>query len=118
MSSAKPAVPASADLPLDNIPVQDVGHHAAPAIDPNMIARLANAFFQQSPAPLTNAPPPFGPPALTPSLPDVPAPSVVTTIAPHAPARVSFGPPDVPQTTIPSVVPTPNIPAPAAPTGL
>ncbi|GLI93453.1 family 2A encapsulin nanocompartment cargo protein cysteine desulfurase [Methylocystis echinoides] len=118
MSSAKPAVPASADLPLDNIPVQDVGHHAAPAIDPNMIARLANAFFQQSPAPLTNAQPPFGPPALTPSLPDVPAPSVVTTLAPHAPARVSFGPPDVPQTTIPSVVPTPNIPAPAAPTGL
>ena len=34
MSTAKPAAPTSADLPLDPIPVQDVGHHAAPAIDP------------------------------------------------------------------------------------
>jgi cysteine desulfurase/selenocysteine lyase len=118
MSSAKPAVPASADLPLDNLPVQDAGHHAAPAIDADVIARLANAFFQQPPVALAASPSPFGPPALTPSLPDAPAPSVVTTVAPYAPARASFGPPDIPQTTIPSVVPTPNIPAPAAPTGL
>ncbi len=117
-SSAKPAVPASADLPLETLSAQDAGRHTAPPIDADMIARLANAFFQQPPAPLASAPPPFGPPALTPSLPDAPAPSVVTTVAPHAPARASFGPPDIPQTTIPSVVPTPNIPAPAAPTGL
>ena len=40
MSSAKPAGPTSADLPLDPIPVQDAGHPATPAIDPDMIARL------------------------------------------------------------------------------
>lgn len=118
MSPAKPAIPASADLPLDNLPAQDAGHHAAPTIDPNMIARLANAFFQQPPVPLANSSLPFGPPALTPSLPDAPAPSVVTTVAPLAPARAQMGPPDVPPTTILSVIPTPNIPAPAAPTGL
>ncbi|MGJ0510674.1 MAG: family 2A encapsulin nanocompartment cargo protein cysteine desulfurase [Methylocystis sp.] len=118
MSSAKPAAPASADLPLDAVPTQDVGDHARPVLDPDLIARLANAFFQQPPVALSPAPLPFGPPAHTPSLPDAPAPSVVTTVAPHAPARAPFGPPDIPQTTIPSVVPTPNIPAPAAPTGL
>jgi cysteine desulfurase/selenocysteine lyase len=118
MSPAKPAIPASADLPLDNVPVQDAGRHAAPIVDPDMIARLANAFFQQPPVSPADSPLPFGPPVLTPSLPDAPAPSVVTTVAPYAPARASYGPPDVPQTTIPSVVPTPNIPAPAAPTGL
>ncbi|WP_442755730.1 family 2A encapsulin nanocompartment cargo protein cysteine desulfurase [Methylocystis sp. JAN1] len=118
MSPAKPAIPASADLPLDSLPVQDAGHHAAPMIEPDMIARLANAFFQQPLVQPTASAPPFGPPVLTPSLPDAPAPSIVTTVAPLAPARSSYGPPDVPQTTIPSVVPTPNIPAPAAPTGL
>jgi len=117
MSPAKPAVPASADLPLDALPVQDAGHHAAPVIDPDMIARLANAFFQQPPVQPAGSPP-FGPPVLTPSLPDAPAPSVATTVAPHTPARAPYGPPDIPQTTIPSVLPTPNIPAPAAPTGL
>lgn len=118
MSSAKPAAPASADIPLDALPAQDLGNHEQPVIDPDMIARLANAFFQQPPAALPPSQPPFGPPAHTPSLPDAPAPSVVTTVAPHAPARAPFGPPDIPQTTIPSVAPTPNIPAPAAPTGL
>lgn len=118
MSSAKPAAPASADLPLDPVPVQDAGHHAAPAIDPDMIARLANAFFQQPLLSPAATPLPLAPPAHMPSLPDTPAPSVVTTAAPFAPARAPFGPPDIPQTTIPSVVPTPNIPAPSAPTGL
>ncbi len=118
MSSAKPAGPTSADLPLDPIPVQDAGHHATPAIDPDMIARLANAFFQQPPVTPAAAPMPLAPPAHMPGLPDTPAPSVVTTVAPFAPARTPFGPPDIPQTTIPSVVPTPNIPAPSAPTGL
>lgn len=118
MTSAKPALPASADFPLDNVPAQDVGHHGAPVIDPDMIARLANAFFQQPPVQPAAAGLPFGPPVLAPSLPDLPAPSIVTTVAPLAPARTPYGPPDAPQTTIPSVVPTPNIPAPAAPTGL
>ncbi|QGM97767.1 family 2A encapsulin nanocompartment cargo protein cysteine desulfurase [Methylocystis parvus] len=118
MSSAKPAIPASADLPLDHVPAQDAGRHAPPSIDPDAIARLANAFFQQPPVQPTSSASPFGPPVLTPSLPDAPAPSVVNTVAPYAPARSPYGPPDVPQTTIPSVIPTPNIPAPAAPTGL
>ena len=117
MSSAKPAAPASADLPLDHLPTQDIGDPARPVLDATVIARLANAFFQQQPFAAPVASPPVGPPAHMPGLPDAPAPSVVTTLAPHAPARAPLGPPDVPQTTIPSVVPTPNIPAPAAPTG-
>lgn len=117
MSPVKPAIPASADLPLDAVAVQDADHHAVPVIDPDMIARLANAFFQQPPVHPAAASP-FGPPVLTPSPPDAPAPSVTTTVAHHTPARAPYGPPDIPQTTIPSVVPTPNIPAPAAPTGL
>ena len=52
---------------------------------------------------------------MTPSLTDIPAPSIVTTVAPLAPARAPFGPIDFPPTTIPSVVPTPNVPAPSAP---
>lgn len=118
MSSAKPAAPTSADLHLDALPTQDAGDHQRPVIDPDVIERLANAFFQQPPVTVAPSPLPFGPPAHTPSLLDLPAPSVVTTVAPYAPARAPFSPPDVPQTTIPSVVPTPNIPAPSAPTGL
>ena len=106
--------PTLADSPIDGAPAQDVTHHAPAPFDPQMIAGLANAFFQAPPS----APVPFGPPVATPNLPDAPAPSVVTTAAPFAPARAPLGPPDVPPTTIPSVVPTPNIPAPSAPTTL
>ncbi|RTL86159.1 MAG: SufS family cysteine desulfurase [Hyphomicrobiales bacterium] len=118
MSSVKSAAPVSADPPFEALPAKDFNEHARPAFDPALIARLANAFFQQPPVAFSSSPLPFGPPAHTPSLPDAPAPSVVTTAAPHTPARAPFGPPDIPQTTIPSVVPTPNIPAPGAPTGL
>jgi len=117
MSPAQPA-PTLADLPVDGAPTQDVAHHAPLAPDAQMIARLANAFFQAPPASATAAPVPFGLPATAPNLPDAPAPSLVTTAAPYAPARSPFGPPDLPPTTIPSVVPTPNVPAPAAPTTL
>ena len=117
MSPAQPA-PTLADLPVDGAPSQDVAHHAPLAPDAQMIARLANAFFQAPPASLTSAPVPFGLPVTAPNLPDAPAPSVVTTAAPFAPARAPLGPPDLPPTTIPSVVPTPNVPAPAAPTTL
>ena len=110
--------PTLADSPVDGAPAQDVAHHAPPPFDPRMIAGLANAFFQAPPGSLAPAPIPFGPPVATPNLPDAPAPSVVTTAAPFAPARAPLGPPDIPQTTIPSVVPTPNIPAPSAPTTL
>jgi cysteine desulfurase/selenocysteine lyase len=110
--------PTLADSPVDGAPAQDVAHHAPAPFDPQMIAGLANAFFQAPPASLASAPVPFGLPVATPNLPDAPAPSVVTTAAPFAPARAQLGPPDIPPTTIPSVVPTPNIPAPSAPTTL
>ena len=110
--------PTLADSPVDGAPARDAAHHAPAPFDPQMIAGLANAFFQAPPASLTSAPVPFGLPVATPNLPDAPAPSVVTTAAPFAPARTPLGPPDIPPTTIPSVVPTPNIPAPSAPTTL
>jgi cysteine desulfurase / selenocysteine lyase len=101
--------------PLD-VPASDALLHHSPVLpDPEMIARLANAFFQQP----TQAPPgPTAPgaPIAPPSPPEAPSPSVVTTAAPYAPARSPFGPPDLPPTTIPSVVPTPNVAAPSAPT--
>jgi cysteine desulfurase/selenocysteine lyase len=110
--------PTFVDTPVDGAPSQDVAHHAPLAPDPQIIARLANAFFQAPPASLASAPVPFGLPVTAPNLPDAPAPSLVTTAAPYAPARSPFGPPDLPPTTIPSVVPTPNIPAPTAPSTL
>ncbi len=119
--------PSSPDLPVDGLPSEDaLSHHEPVFLDAGAIAQLANAFFQEPPgsiaavppAPIASAPLPFGLPVVTPSPTDLPAPSVVTTVAPLAPARSPYGPPDVPQTTIPSVVPTPNIPAPSAPTTL
>ena len=107
--------PTLADSPVDGARAQDVAHHAPAPFDPLAIADLANAFFQAPPASLASTPVPFGLPVATPNLADAPAPSVVTTAAPFAPARAPLGPPDIPQTTIPSVVPTPNIPAPRAP---
>ncbi|WP_400765346.1 family 2A encapsulin nanocompartment cargo protein cysteine desulfurase [Methylosinus sporium] len=92
--------------------------HGAPSFpDPAMIARLANAFFQASPSesPATLSP---GAPIVPPTLPEAPAPSIVTSVAPYAPARAPVGPPDVPPTTIPSIAPTPNLSAPSAPVGL
>jgi len=118
MTTARPAVPATATPSAEGAPVAAGLDHASLALDPNMIARLANAFFQAPPGQPPASPLPVTPPVAAPSLPDLPAPSVVTTVAPHAPARVPYGPPDIPQTTIPSVVPTPNIPAPAAPSSL
>jgi cysteine desulfurase/selenocysteine lyase len=122
MTSVK-TTPSVADMPLGGAPsVEAVDHHAPAPFDPEIIAQIANSFFQ---APLpgsvpilpnpTSASSPVAPPVTMPGLPDAPAPSVVNTLAPHVPAKLSYGPPDIPQTTIPSVVPTPNIPAPSAP---
>ncbi len=116
MSAAQ--APEFAETPFDGAPAGDVAHHPAPVIEPQMIARLANAFFQAPPGAALSAPLPLGLPVTTPNLPDAPAPALITTAAPLAPARAPYGPPDVPPTTIPSVAPTPNIPAPAAPTSL
>ncbi|MGO9432099.1 family 2A encapsulin nanocompartment cargo protein cysteine desulfurase [Rhodoblastus sp.] len=83
--------------------------------DPSVIAQMANAFFQQpSHGTVPSAADP-GIPLAPPSPAFFPAPNVVTTIAPYAPANPLVGPPDLPPSTIPSVVPTPNITAPHAP---
>jgi len=113
---------------LEGVPSTELaGRHADIPFTAEVIAQLANAFFQAPPispaatpsAPVASLPlSPVGLPVTTPGLPDLPAPSVVNTIAPHAPAKSPYGPPDIPQTTIPSVVPTPNIPAPSAPTSM
>lgn len=127
MSSAQ-LTPSFAELPAEGAPSSELaGHHADMPFTPEAIAQIANAFFQAPPLYPTSAPlapvsalplSPVGLPVTTPGLPDIPAPSVVNTVAPHAPAKSPYGPPDIPQTTIPSVAPTPNIPAPSAPTSM
>jgi cysteine desulfurase/selenocysteine lyase len=122
-----PQTPQLVDFPIDGLPSKEAfTHHDAAAPDAQIIAQMANAFFgalphatlpttgavtQQSGAPALAG----ALPAVTPSLTDIPAPSIATSVAPHAPARAPFGPMDFPPTTIPSVVPTPNVPAPSAP---
>ena len=129
MTSA-PQTPQFVELPVDGAPSGDAfTSHDAGAPDAQMIAHLANSFFHalthttlptpgvvtpQSAAPgLAGALPAL--PAATPNLTDIPAPSLVTTVGPYAPARSPYGPPDLPPSTIPSVVPTPNVSAPDAP---
>jgi len=115
MSSAQ-SIPASPNLPATDVPSHEALERHAPApFDPQMIAQMANAFFQLQPHQAPSAPIAPGAPIAAPLAPEAPAPSVVTTVAPHAPARSAYGPPDLPPTTIPSVVPTPNVAAPAAP---
>jgi cysteine desulfurase / selenocysteine lyase len=115
MTSAQSIAPqaglAPSDLPSDQLS----GHDVIGAPDAEMIARLANAFFQLPPNHTPPAPTAPGVPLATPAQPELPAPSVATTAAPYAPARTAYGPPDLPPTTIPSVVPTPNLAAPGAP---
>ncbi|HXY57217.1 MAG TPA: family 2A encapsulin nanocompartment cargo protein cysteine desulfurase [Methylocystis sp.] len=116
MSSAQ-SIPASPNMPATDVPSHEaVDHHAPGPFDPQMIAQMANAFFQLQPQQAPPAPIAPGVPIAAPLAPEIPGPSVVTTVAPYAPARLSYGPPDVPPTSIPSVVPTPNVAAPAAPT--
>jgi cysteine desulfurase / selenocysteine lyase len=110
-SIAAPAGIAPSDLPSEHLSDHDV----IGAPDAEMIARLANAFFQLPPNQTPPAPSAPGVPVAIPAQPEVPAPTVATTAAPYAPARAPYGPPDLPPTTIPSVVPTPNLSAPAAP---
>ncbi len=116
MSSA-PSIQPQAGFSTTDIPSQEAAEHQGTSLpDAEMIARLANSFFQLQPHQIPPAPVAPGVPMAPPALPDAPAPSVVTTAAPFAPARSPFGPPDLPPTTIPSVAPTPNPSAPAAPT--
>jgi cysteine desulfurase / selenocysteine lyase len=82
--------------------------------DPAIVAEIANSFFHASPHGPVSTPESPGAPIAPPSPTIMPAPSVVTSVAPHAPAAPPFGTPDLP-TTIASVVPTPNISAPTAP---
>jgi cysteine desulfurase/selenocysteine lyase len=125
MSSA-PSKLEPASLPSHDAPSEDaLADHASswpdPASswpDPNVIAQLANAFFQTPPNQSAPVPVSPGVPIAPPSLPEAPAPSIVTSAAPFVPARPPIGAPDLPPTTIPSVVPTPNVSAPAPPTAL
>jgi cysteine desulfurase/selenocysteine lyase len=90
----------------------DIPYSAPSWPDANMIARMANAFFQSPPNQPISSPSSPGVLVAPPSPAMVPAPSVVTTVAPFAPASPGMGPPNVPPTTIPSYVPTPNISVP------
>ncbi|MBB5048300.1 cysteine desulfurase/selenocysteine lyase [Rhodopseudomonas rhenobacensis] len=88
--------------------------------DAAVIARLANALFQappnQAPPSSTNAPLGAQGIPLAPQTPiTTPAPTVTTSAAPWVPGNPSAGPPDLPPTTIPSVVPTPSVTAPQPP---
>ncbi len=83
--------------------------------DPSVIARMANAFFQMTPNQNGVGADP-GVPVAPPSPAMIPAPNLVTSVAPFTPANPMVGPPDLPPSTIPSVVPTPNLTAPHAPT--
>jgi cysteine desulfurase/selenocysteine lyase len=127
MSAAQP--PHSfGEFPVDDASLSETpGRNLDMPFTPEAIAQLANSFFRSPSSgdptgqvyPAASGPlSPVGLPVTTPGLPDLPAPSVVTTVAPHAPAKAPYGPPDAPPTTIPSVVPTPNIPAPSAPTSM
>jgi cysteine desulfurase/selenocysteine lyase len=90
--------------------------HAPPSWpDVAALEQLANALFQSPPHQPSSSPASPGIPAAPPSPVIMPAPSVVTTAAPFAPANPPMGAPDVPPTTIPSYVPTPNIAAPSSP---
>lgn len=125
-----PQTPQFVDLPVDGLPSEEAfTNHDAAAPDAKIIAQMANAFLRALPdatlptngavTQQTGAPALAGVlpsmPAVTPNLTDIPAPSFTTSVAPYAPVRAPFGPVDFPPTTIPSVVPTPNIPAPSAP---
>jgi cysteine desulfurase/selenocysteine lyase len=110
MSSAPPSITPT-DLPTPDAPVGPAPSWPDPAI----IAQMANAFFQGQ-AVSTHLSP--GIPVAPPDPTHAPAPSVVTTAAPFTPARTPYGPPDLPPTTIPSIVPTPNLAAPGAPAPL
>ncbi|MCW2283440.1 cysteine desulfurase/selenocysteine lyase [Rhodoblastus acidophilus] len=80
--------------------------------DPALIARMANAFFQAPPTPAGADP---GVPVAPPSPSMIPAPDLATSVAPFTPANPLVGPPDLPPSTIPSIVPTPNLTLPHAP---
>jgi cysteine desulfurase / selenocysteine lyase len=81
------------------------------------LAQLANALFRAPPVAPSYAAASPGARVVPPSPAVVPAPSVVTTVAPFAPAAPPMGAPDVPPTTVPSYVPTPNVTLPAGSPG-
>ncbi len=78
--------------------------------DTSIIAQMANAYFQAAP----NSGDP-GIPVAPPNPTFFPAPNGVTAAAPYFPANPGFGPPDLPPSTIPAAVPTPNLTAPQTP---
>ena len=100
-----PQTPQFVELPVDGAPSKEAfTHHDAAAPDAQIIAHMANAFFgalphatlpttgavtQQSGAPaLAGALPSI--PAVTPSLTDIPAPSIVTSCRPACACARAF----------------------------
>lgn len=115
--SSGPSKPEPISSPShDAISEHELAHHAPSWPDPNVIAQLANVFFQMAPSQSAPAPISPGIPIAPPPLTEAPAPSIMASVAPFAPARPPMGPPDLPPMTIPSFVPTPNISVPGPPT--
>src|SRR5205823_2825464 len=109
-SRIAPAQPPGPDVPMPGATAGvDMPTSGRVWPDPAVIARMANAYFQSPPHQPFSAPPSPGVPVAPPSPANVPAPSIMTTLAPYAPASPGFGPPSLPPTTIPSYVPTPNV---------
>ncbi|MFG1347848.1 family 2A encapsulin nanocompartment cargo protein cysteine desulfurase [Xanthobacter autotrophicus DSM 431] len=86
--------------------------------DPQVLQQIANALFQSAPDQTVEAPHVVTLPSSPPNPGDAPGLSTTALLAPHLPGRPPISAPDVPPITIPSVVPTPNIPAPNTPTAI
>jgi cysteine desulfurase/selenocysteine lyase len=93
---------------MSDLPTED-GSSAPAWPDAAMIAQWTNAFFQAPPNQAVTAPTGLGIPLVPPSPAFVPTPGNPALAASIVPFRPPIGPPDVPSTTIPSVVPTPNL---------
>ncbi|WP_018390414.1 family 2A encapsulin nanocompartment cargo protein cysteine desulfurase [Ancylobacter sp. FA202] len=86
--------------------------------DAGLIQQIANALFHVAPDQAATAPHVVPLPSSPPNPGQLPGTSVLTTAAPHIPVQPPVGLPELPPVTIPSVVPTPSIPAPSAPTAV
>jgi cysteine desulfurase/selenocysteine lyase len=117
--NATPPLESAVGVPSPGMPAGTAGALPLPPPWPDvaMLAHLANALFRAPPVNPPNSAASPGIVAAPPSPTVIPAPSVVTTVAPFAPAAPPMGAPDVPPTTIPSYVPTPNIALPAGSPG-
>ncbi|MFG1378650.1 family 2A encapsulin nanocompartment cargo protein cysteine desulfurase [Xanthobacter autotrophicus] len=114
-----PSLDGAPDLPSGASPNTPAPAASVPGWpDPQVLQQMANAFFQASPDQTSGAPHVVTLPSSPPNPGHAPGVSTTTALAPHLPAPPPAAAPDVPPVTIPSVVPTPNIPAPNTPTAI